>query len=215
MVTPANATRLLCRAMFGIWLLAVCGMALAAFGGGASTGNLLALMFTQPVPRAPLTPPPAPPRPQPPAQAEPAPAPSAPAATAAAPAPPAAPVPLWRDLPHGRRPGKGRLHPPRLEVRDDGSLQLLFAYEGTPGEHTVITPVNITSRSVDLHGQWSAQVTVDVRPRNGCVQRLQIASHPSWIRVSAVSRGGRPLDAAASYSDRDIRIIFHPREERP
>lgn len=210
MVTPANATRLLCRAMFGIWLLAVCGMALAAFGGGASTGNLLALMFTQPVPRTPVTPP-TPPTPRPPARTEPAPAPSVPSA----PAPTAAADTQWRDLPHGRRPGKGRLHPPRLEVRDDGSLQLLFAYEGTPGEHTVITPVNITSRSVDLHGQWSAQVTVDVRPRNGCVQRLQIASHPSWIRVSAVSRGGRPLDAAASYSDRDIRIIFHPREERP
>lgn len=211
MVTPANTTRLLCRAMFGLWLLGVCGMGLIAFGGGASTGNLLALMFTQPVARTPLTPPPPPPaRAAAPEQApEAAAEPPVPAASAA-PAPP-----QWRDLPHGRHPGRGRLFPPRLEVRDDGSLQLLFAYEGTPGDHTVITPVNITSRSVDLHGQWSAQVTVDARPGSGCVQRLQIASHPSWIRVSAVSRGGKPLDAAASYSDRDIRIIFSPQEQRP
>ncbi|WP_300810069.1 hypothetical protein [uncultured Desulfovibrio sp.] len=205
MVTPANATRLLCRAMFGVWLLAVCGMALVALGGGSSTGNLLALMFTRPVARTPVTPPP----PQPLAQAEPTPE---PAPAAATPEPqPVAEVSPWRDLPHGKRPGKGRLYPPRIEVRKDGSLLLLFAYEGTPGEHTVITPANVTSRSVDLHGQWSAQVTVNARPQNGCVQRLQIASHPSWIRVSAVSRGGKPLDADVSYSDKDIRIIFHPR----
>ena len=196
MVTPANATRLLCRAMFGVWLLAVCGMALVALGGGSSTGNLLALMFTRPVARAPVTPPP----PLPLAQAEPTPEPQ-----------PVAEVSPWKDLPHGKRPGKGRLYPPRIEVRKDGSLLLLFAYEGTPGEHTVITPANVTSRSVDLHGRWSAQVTVNARPQSGCVQRLQIASHPSWIRVSAVSRGGKPLDADVSYSDKDIRIIFHPR----
>ena len=205
MVTPANATRLLCRAMFGVWLLAVCGMALVALGGGSSTGNLLALMFTRPVARTPLTPPPTPPAAQPEPTPEPAPA-------AATPEPqPVAEVSPWRDLPHGKRPGKGRLYPPRIEVRKDGSLLLLFAYEGTPGEHTVITPANVTSRSVDLHGQWSAQVTVNARPQSGCVQRLQIASHPSWIRVSAVSRGGKPLDADVSYSDKDIRIIFHPR----
>ena len=205
MVTPANATRLLCRAMFGVWLLAVCGMALVALGGGSSTGNLLALMVTRPVARTPVTPPP----PQPLAQAEPTPE---PAPAAATPEPqPVAEVSPWRDLPHGKRPGKGRLYPPRIEVRKDGSLLLLFAYEGTPGEHTVITPANVTSRSVDLHGQWSAQVTVNARPQSGCVQRLQIASHPSWIRVSAVSRGGKPLDADVSYSDKDIRIIFHPR----
>ena len=205
MVTPANATRLLCRAMFGVWLLAVCGMALVALGGGSSTGNLLALMFTRPVARTPVTPPP----PQPLAQAEPTPE---PAPAAATPEPqPVAEVSPWRDLPHGKRPGKGRLYPPRIEVRKDGSLLLLFAYEGTPGEHTVITPANVTSRSVDLHGQWSAQVTVNARPQSGCVQRLQIASHPSWIRVSAVSRCGKPLDADVSYSDKDIRIIFHPR----
>lgn len=205
MVTPANATRLLCRAMFGVWLLAVCGMALVALGGGSSTGNLLALMFTRPVARTPVTPPP----PQPLAQAEPTPE---PAPAAATPEPqPVAEVSPWRDLPHGKRPGKGRLYPPRIEVRKDGSLLLLFAYEGTPGEHTLITPANVTSRSVDLHGQWSAQVTVNARPQSGCVQRLQIASHPSWIRVSAVSRGGKPLDADVSYSDKDIRIIFHPR----
>ena len=205
MVTPANATRLLCRAMFGVWLLAVCGMALVALGGGSSTGNLLALMFTRPVARTPVTPPP----PQPLAQAEPTPE---PAPAAATPEPqPVAEVSPWRDLPHGKRPGKGRLYPPRIEVRKDGSLLLLFAYEGTPGEHTVITPANVTSRSVDLHGQWSAQVTVNARPQSGCVQRLQIASHPSWIRVSAVSRGGKPLDADVSYSDKDIRIIFHTR----
>ena len=205
MVTPANATRLLCRAMFGVWLLAVCGMALVALGGGSSTGNLLALMFTRPVARTPVTPP----TPQPLAQAEPTPE---PAPAAATPEPqPVAEVSPWRDLPHGKRPGKGRLYPPRIEVRKDGSLLLLFAYEGTPGEHTVITPANVTSRSVDLHGQWSAQVTVNARPQSGCVQRLQIASHPSWIRVSAVSRGGKPLDADVSYSDKDIRIIFHPR----
>ena len=205
MVTPANATRLLCRAMFGVWLLAVCGMALVALGGGSSTGNLLALMFTRPVACTPVTPPP----PQPLAQAEPTPE---PAPAAATPEPqPVAEVSPWRDLPHGKRPGKGRLYPPRIEVRTDGSLLLLFAYEGTPGEHTVITPANVTSRSVDLHGQWSAQVTVNARPQSGCVQRLQIASHPSWIRVSAVSRGGKPLDADVSYSNKDIRIIFHPR----
>lgn len=205
MVTPANATRLLCRAMFGVWLLAVCGMALVALGGGSSTGNLLALMFTRPVARTPVTPPP----PQPLAQAEPTPE---PAPAAATPEPqPVAEVSPWRDLPHGKRPGKGRLYPPRIEVRKDGSLLLLFAYEGTPGEHTLITPANVTSRSVDLHGQWSAQVTVNARPQSGCVQRLQIASHPSWIRVSAVSRGGKPLDADVSYSNKDIRIIFHPR----
>ena len=205
MVTPANATRLLCRAMFGVWLLAVCGMALVALGGGSSTGNLLALMFTRPVARTPVTPPP----PQPLAQAEPTPE---PAPAAATPEPqPVAEISPWRDLPHGKRPGKGRLYPPRIEVRKDGSLLLLFAYEGTPGEHTVITPANVTSRSVDLHGQWSAQVTVNARPQSGCVQRLQIASHPSWIRVSAVSRGGKPLDADVSYSNKDIRIIFHPR----
>ncbi|MCI7568653.1 hypothetical protein [Desulfovibrio sp.] len=204
MVTPANATRLLCRAMFGVWLLAVCGMGLVALGGGSSTGNLLALMFTRPVARTPLPPPPTPPAAQPEPTPEPAPAPAEPTP------PPVVEASQWRDLPHGKRPGRGRIFPPRIEVRKDGSLLLLFAYEGTLGEHTALSPANITSRSVDIHGQWSAQVTVDARPQGGCVQRLQIASHPSWIRISAVSRGGKPLDADVSYSDKELRVIFQP-----
>lgn len=207
MVTPANATRLLCRAMFGIWLIAVCGMGIIALGDGTSSGNLLALMFTRPAVRPPVTPPPAaPPRQQPPVQE---------AVPAPAPEPAPQPVPAvpagWQELPHGKKPGSGRIFPPRLEVRKDGSLLLLFAYEGTLGEHTVITPANITSRSVDIHGRWSAQVTVDARPQTGCVQRLQIASHPTWIRISAISRGGHPLAADASYSDKELRIIFSQR----
>lgn len=210
MVTSANATRFLCRLMLGVWLLAVGGMAVVALGGGASTGNLLALMFTRPVARTPVTPP---------VPQQPAPAPQTPSPTQAQepPAPAPQPVPAaasqWRDLPRGKRPGKGRVFPPRMEVRKDGSLLLLFPYEGSLGEHTLITPVNITSRSVDIHGQWSAQVTVDARPQDGCVRRLQIASHPRWIRISAVARRDAPLDADVSYSDKELRVIFHTLEQ--
>ena len=157
---------------------------------------------------------------------QPAPPVSAPAAAAEsvpAPTPEPDPVPepavlpavaaepsAWRDLPRGKRPGKGRLLPPRIEVRKDGSLLLLFGYEGTLGEHTTITPANVPSRSVDLHGQWASQITVDSRPQSGCVKRLQIASHPGWLRISAVGRDATPLAADVSYSDKDVRIIFHP-----
>lgn len=208
MVTSANAQRLLCRIMLAAWLIAVCGMAVAALGGGTSAGNLLALLFTGNAgPGTPVMPPsapaPVPPAPEPAPEPEPAPAP--PPAQ-----PPAAVEPAgWRDLPRGKRPGKGRLLPPRIEVRKDGSLLLLFGYEGTLGEHTTITPANVPSRSVDIHGQWSSQITVDKRPESGCVKRLQIASHPGWLRISAVGRDGKPLAADVSYSDKELRIIFH------
>lgn len=209
MVTSANAQRLLCRIMLAAWLIAVCGMAVAALGGGTSAGNLLALLFTGNAgPGTPVMPPsapvPAPPAPEPaPAPApEPVPEPAVQPAVADGPS-------AWRDLPRGKRPGKGRLLPPRIEVRKDGSLLLLFGYEGSLGEHTTITPANVPSRSVDIHGQWSSQITVDTRPQSGCVKRLQIASHPGWLRISAVGREGKPLAADVSYSDKDLRIIFH------
>lgn len=211
MVTSANAQRLLCRIMLAAWLIAVGVMAVAALGGGASTGNLLALLFTgnsggMPVmpPSAPAAPAPAPePAPAPTPESDPVPEPAVLPAVAAEPS-------AWRDLPRGKRPGKGRLLPPRIEVRKDGSLLLLFGYEGTLGEHTTITPANVPSRSVDLHGQWASQITVDSRPQSGCVKRLQIASHPGWLRISAVGRDATPLAADVSYSDKDVRIIFHP-----
>lgn len=208
MVTSANAQRLLCRIMLAAWLIAVCGMAVAALGGGTSAGNLLALLFTGNAgPGTPVMPPsapvPAPPSPEPAPEPEPVPAP--PPAQ-----PPAAVEPAgWRDLPRGKRQGKGRLLPPRIEVRKDGSLLLLFGYEGTLGEHTTITPANVPSRSVDIHGQWSSQITVDKRMENGCAKRLQIASHPGWLRISAIGREGKPLAADVSYSDKELRIIFH------
>lgn len=200
MVTPDNATRLLCRIMLAVWLCLVGGMAVAALGGGASSGNLQALLFTGPVAGTPVMTPPAP-APVP----EPAPAPEpAPVQEAAAPAEPSG----WRELPRGKRPGKGRLLPPQIEVRKDGSLLLLFPYEGTLGECTTITPANVTSRSIDLHGQWSTQLTVDMRPREGCVKRLQIATHPGWIRVSAIARGDRAPNVDARFTDKELRIIF-------
>lgn len=202
MVTPDNATRLLCRIMLAVWLCLICGMAVAALGGGASTGNLLALLFTGPVTGTPvMTPPAPPPAPQP----EPAPKPEpAPVQATSAPAEASG----WREMPRGKRPGRGRLLPPQIEVRKDGSLLLLFPYEGTLGECTTITPANVPSRSIDLHGQWRSQLTVDTRPRDGCVKRLQIATHPGWIRVSAVSRDGRAPNIDARFTDKELRIIF-------
>lgn len=207
MVTPDNATRLLCRIMLAVWLCLVGGMAVAALGGGSSAGNLLALLFTGPVSGAPvMTPAPTPPAPQPkPVPTPPAPqAEPAPVEAAAATSEPSG----WRELPRGKRPGRGRLLPPQIEVRKDGSLLLLFPYEGTLGECTTITPANVPSRSIDLHGQWRTQLTVDKRPADGCVKRLQIATHPGWIRVSAVSRDGRPPNIDARFTDKALRIIF-------
>lgn len=201
MVTPDTSTRLLCRIMLAVWLLLVGGMTVAALGGGASAGNLLALMFTGNVSRPPVLPPP----PSPPAP-EPAPAPAPEPAPEPQPAP--AQTSAWRELPRGKRPGKGRLFPPRVETRRDGSLALFFPYEGSLGEYTLITPANVTSRSVDLHGQWSAQVTLDTRPATGCVRRLQIAAHPGWIRVSAVARDGGAPQVDVRCTDKELRIIF-------
>lgn len=204
MVTPDNATRLLCRIMLAVWLCLVCGMAVAALGGGSSSGNLLALLFTGPVTSAPVM---APPASSPAPEPAPAPAPAsepAPVQAASAPVEPSG----WRELPRGKRPGKGRLLPPQIEVRKDGSLLLLFPYEGTLGECTTITPANVTSRSIDLHGQWRTQLTVDMRPREGCVKRLQIATHPGWIRVSAISRGNSAPNIDARFTDKELRIIF-------
>ncbi|WP_346667647.1 hypothetical protein [uncultured Desulfovibrio sp.] len=207
MVTPDTATRLLCRIMLAVWLLLVCCMTVAALGGGASTGNLLALMFTGNVPRPPVMPPPAsPPAPEPAPVPAPTPAPE--------PQPAPAEASVWRELPRGKRPGKGRLFPPRVETRRDGSLALFFPYEGNLGEYTLITPANVTSRSVDLHGQWSAQVTLDTRPAEGCVRRLQIAAHPGWIRVSAVARDGGAPQVDVRCTDKELRIIFSAQSSR-
>lgn len=208
MVTPDTATRLLCRIMLAVWLLLVCCMTVAALGGGASTGNLLALMFTGNVPRPPVTPPASPPAPEPAPVPVPAPAP------APEPQPAPAEASIWRELPRGKRPGKGRLFPPRVETRRDGSLALFFPYEGSLGEYTLITPANVTSRSVDLHGQWSAQVTLDTRPAEGCVRRLQIAAHPGWIRVSAVARDGGAPQVDVRCTDKELRIIFSAQPSR-
>ena len=207
MVTPDTATRLLCRIMLAVWLLLVCCMTVAALGGGASTGNLLALMFTGNVPRPPVMPPPAsPPAPEPAPVPAPTPAPE--------PQPAPAEASVWRELPRGKRPGKGRLFPPRVETRRDGSLALFFPYEGNLGEYTLITPANVTSRSVDLHGQWSAQVTLDTRPARGGVGRLQIAAHPGWIRVSAVARDGGAPQVDVRCTDKELRIIFSAQSSR-
>ncbi|MEG1610198.1 MAG: hypothetical protein RR317_03360 [Bilophila sp.] len=211
--SPLNSLRVLCRTMLGLWLVLIV-VASAVVGQATrteSSGNLLAFLFANavpapPLPRvAPLSVQPAPPAPVV-AQEQVTPAPLA----------PPAPEPQWRPLPRGWGKGSGAIQTPIIDLLPDGQVQVRFPYTGNPGETTAFRSGN-TSLSVDLHGTWKNTALLDKRfTGNQVLERLQIAQHDGYVRVSGVDRKGCkiPLQEETSFSATEIRIVFSHQKER-
>ncbi|MDR0578065.1 MAG: hypothetical protein LBI87_11180 [Candidatus Accumulibacter sp.] len=127
------------------------------------------------------------------------------------PAPVPPPDAAWRKLEHGRGGGTGRLGAPEIVERADGTIELDFPFQGTPGEIGFYRQDKKGALSVDLYGNFSLQRTFDQVLAKGLLHRLQIYPHPGFIRISGMARQQTPsprLDAAAFASQDRLRVVF-------
>lgn len=193
-----------CRAMLLMWLILL--MVMSGLVAGATrtpiSGNLLAFLLSssqQPTPMIPVRPP----------LPEPEPTPQPPVVEATAPEP----VSEWRPLPRGKKQGSGMLKGPEVTQLPDGSVEVVFIYQGegdkpsNPGSATA-TRVSAHAISVDLHGPWKRLTYLNkTMSKEAVLSRLQVAEHPGYLRVSATAHGSAPTETTEYTSDR-IRIIF-------
>ncbi|WP_295637967.1 hypothetical protein [uncultured Mailhella sp.] len=192
--------------MLVVWLVLVVilSIVVARSTNSASSGNLLAFLFTR-VENTVLMP-------VLPAVSTPAPAPAPePAAEPQVPAEPQPAPQEWLPLSEGKTAGKGVLSRPELRTLDDGSLELTLSCDGTPGDFSLYRPTNVPALSVDLQGAWGSHVSLDQKIAESCLYRIQIATHPTWMRISGIARDNNaPLSAKVEYSSRagKIRIVF-------
>lgn len=201
-----NSLRTLFRGMLLVWLVLVVilSVVVARSTDSASSGNLLAFLFTgtehassMPVLPAVRTPEPAP-------APKPAPEPQAPAA-------PQQSVQEWTPLSQGKTAGKGVLESPEIRTLDDGSVELTLSCNGTPGNFSLYHPTNVSALSVDLPGAWGKHISLDSKLQGSCLYRIQIATHPTWLRVSGIAKENNAVLSAKvehSASTGKIRIVF-------
>lgn len=192
--------------MLGIWLVLVVILSIVVSRStdSPSSGNLLAFLFTRMEHTAVM--------PVLPAVSTPAPAPAP--KSAAEPQAPAEPQPVpqkWQPLGEGKQAGKGVLSSPEIRTLDDGSLELTLDCTGTPGNFSLYRPTNVPALSVDLQGAWGSHVRLDQKLAESCLYRIQIATHPAWLRISGIARDNNAaLSARVEYSASagKIRIVF-------
>lgn len=192
--------------MLLIWimLVVILSIVVARSTDSASSGNLLAFLFTRVENTAVM--------PVLPAVSTPSPAPvPEPAAEPQVPAEPQQKTQEWQPLSEGKTAGKGVLESPELRTLDDGSLELTLSCNGTPGDFSLYHPTNVPALSVDLQGAWGSHVSLDQKIAGSCLYRIQIATHPTWMRISGIARdNSAALSARVEYSSRagKIRIVF-------
>ncbi len=130
--------------------------------------------------------------------------------------PPAAELPRpqaeeWLALSMGKKAGSGTLGSPEITVLGNGDVEVRFACHNAPGNYHAFYPSNVRSLSIDLMGAWGKGIRADKFTDKGVLQRVQIADHRQWLRVSGVAResSGR-LMARVEYAPtlKALRIVF-------
>lgn len=196
--------RPLCRILLLVWLVLVVGMSVLVAQATRTevSGNLLAFLLNdRPQPQSPM--------------------PVSPPLPASLPVPPPTQqsqvipqsIPEWKPLPRGKAQGSGVLKGPEVTERPDGSVQVVFTYEGVggkPGDPGAVTAIKVSSRStsVDLHGPWKRVAYLNkTGTGRALLARLQVAEHKGYVRVSATAHGSAPEETTEYTADR-IRIIF-------
>ena len=192
--------------MLLVWLVLVVilSIVVARSTDSASSGNLLAFLFTR-VEHASVMP-------VLPSAGTPAPAPAPePAQKTQTPAEPQPTPQPWQPLNEGKKAGKGVLSNPSMRTLEDGSLELTLDCSGTPGDFSLYHPSNVPALSVDLQGAWGSHVSLDQKFAEGCLYRIQIATHPAWLRISGIARdNSAALSAKVEHSPSEgkIRVVF-------
>ena len=191
--------------MLLVWLaLVLCmGFIVASNTGTEHSGSLFAFLFPSPQEPAPLPPP---------ATVQEAPKTVlAPVITPPAAEPPRPPAEEWLALSKGKKAGTGTLGSPEITVLGNGNVEVRFACHGTPGSYQEFYPANVRALSIDLMGAWGKGIRADKFTGKGVLQRVQIADHRQWLRVSGVARepAGK-LRARVEYSPthKILRIVF-------
>ncbi len=202
------------------WLaLVLCmGYIVAANTGTERSGSLFAFLLSTPHDPAPL----------PPVMTRGAATPPPPAATQELPGagvapvvePPAAEPPKqqaeeWLAVPKGKKAGSGVLHSPEVTVLDSGDVEVRFAVSGEPGDFQAFYPESIHALAIDLMGSWGRGARADKRLRQGVLQRVQIADHKKWLRVSGIARAaGYKLGARVEYAPslKALRVVFSKKQ---
>jgi hypothetical protein len=107
---------------------------------------------------------------------------------------------------------------PEIAELPGGDIELLFPFQGTPGEITFYRMDTKGSLSVDLQGDLRLQREVERVLTTGFLQRLQVYRHPGFIRISGMGRTRDLLprmNAAAFVSeDKRLRVVFTLDEAR-
>lgn len=122
-------------------------------------------------------------------------------------------VPEWVELASDKTMGKGSLGTPEVQELPGGSVAVVFQLVGEPGGATFFRPGNVTSATIDLHGEWASPPYMKQRMKSGCLSLVQMAGHKGYLRVSGVAASGiARLDARAehSVSSGAVRVIFSP-----
>lgn len=193
--------RVICRTLLGLWFVLILGMSVVVAHTTRTevSGNLLAFLLTSSAPSRPIF------------RVSPAPpVPAAPEEPAVPAAPPASepPAPAWQPMARGTGQGSGTLTGPEVIVLPDGGVQVLFNYEGTPGQATAFK-ANRHATSVDLHGPWRRVAFINRQMDKGTLlSRLQVAEHKGYIRVSATAHGETPPEETTEFSPTQIRVTF-------
>ena len=186
------------RIMLLTWLvLVLCmGFIVAHNTGGGGSGSLFAFLFPSPQEPAPL--PPA--APQESTAPPPAPVQAAPKISSApVTTPPAATQPVkeisrpqaeWLALQKGKKAGSGTLGSPQVTTLANGDVEVRFACGGALGNFQEFRPANVHALTIDLMGAWGKGIRgEDKFLSRGVLQRVQIADHRQWLRVSGVAVG--------------------------
>lgn len=191
--------------MLVVWLaLVLCmGFIVASNTGTEHSGGIFAFLFPSPQEPAPLPPP---------VTVQKAPKAGLPPVIT----PPAAEHPRpqakeWLALSMGKKAGSGTLGSPGITVLGNGDVEVRFACHGAPGNYHAFYPSNVRSLSIDLMGAWGKGIRADKWLDKGVLQRVQIADHRQWLRVSGVAReSSGKLRARVEYAPtlKALRIVF-------
>jgi hypothetical protein len=120
-------------------------------------------------------------------------------------------------LPHGKEAGKGGLGVPEITLLPDSALEVRLPYQGKPGSETHFLPheagmkTKAKALSVDLHGKWRLERSINRVLKEGAICRVQIYTHPDRVRVSAVAcdqAANGTFGVSAEHSDTHIRLLF-------
>ena len=110
----------------------------------------------------------------------------------------------WAALQLGKKNGRGFLSAPAMTVLENGDCEVRLELSDEVGNYRMFYPSNVDSISVDFIGLKGKNLSADKYIDKGVLQRVQIAGHRDWVRVSAIARNS--TDRLKARVERSLRL---------